>query len=317
MKETHLNEINSNRIISKIMNIAAIIFGVLFAASSLFIIVWFIIQRQLSIHARPCSLMRIENPKDLFGDVIVEKNSDNKILIHGRRLFMYYHLCMMGHWKNVVRNMFRIIMKNKKFINYVTHINIVIVKWTPKGEEHLRAILKSLHVPDDKWTILQTYPESDEYERPTLQLMRKNSESQDAYLYLHSKGITHSGRKIRNVQNWVAIMMHFLVEHTSTAMSLLRDHDVVGSLFITKPKPHFSGNFWMSTGAHLKLQTEIIGKNYLDPEMYITSSSEGQYASMFNLNYEAWNLYHIPIKREEYEDKFQIRSTNPDLCYLN
>ena len=50
---------------------------------------------------------------------------------------------------------------------------------------------------------------------------------------------------------------------------LLNFYSCIGINLMQFPLPHFSGNFWWTTGTHLNKLKKRIGNKYLDPEMYL------------------------------------------------
>jgi hypothetical protein len=86
------------------------------------------------------------------------------------------------------------------------------------------------------------------YEVPTINKLRdfsienKNCE----ILYLHTKGTGHP-KDAQNINDWINMMLYFLVDQYPIAMYYLNDHDVAGCNYHTydscRAPPHFSGNF--------------------------------------------------------------------------
>ena len=133
-------------------------------------------------------------------------------------------------------------------------------------------------------------------------------------LYLHTKGIrmlNHSNKLFyKNIEDWVNLMLYFLVDQYNFCFELLKKHDVVGCNYTEKDnmnnyKPHFSGNFWWANSNYikqLKKNTNIIYDENFDKlrhesEFMILSNELLNYYSIYNSNV---NHYVTPYPKEKY-----------------
>jgi hypothetical protein len=113
------------------------------------------------------------------------------------------------------------------------------------------------------------------YERFTLNKIRGLVHPNDKFLYLHSKGVTRSPenkKEAENVYYWRNYMEYYLIKNYAKCLEKLSNHDVVGVAYKDiMIGPHFSGNFWWSTGAYFhKLTGEHkIGDFYTDTEAFL------------------------------------------------
>jgi len=113
------------------------------------------------------------------------------------------------------------------------------------------------------------------YERFTLNAIKDLVTDEDRFLYLHTKGVTrthHKGPAAECVNLWRNYMEYYMVALYKKCLARLTDHDVAGCLYKdVKIGPHFSGNFWWSTGKYFRqlISTEKIGDQYYDSEAYI------------------------------------------------
>jgi hypothetical protein len=101
------------------------------------------------------------------------------------------------------------------------------------------------------------------------------NETEELYniLYLHSKGITRKGEKTKHyISDWVDLMLYFLVFNYEVCQKFLNLVDVCGVNFMSIPSPHYSGNFWWTTSKYARNLPKEIGKEYLDPEMWVCKS---------------------------------------------
>jgi len=107
-------------------------------------------------------------------------------------------------------------------------------------------------------------------ERYTLLSIKEYILPQDKILYIHTKGVTKPFDE--NVYDWRALIEYQLIAKHEKCIELLGSYDIVGVNYRAAPQPHYSGNYWWTTGTYfLKLPT-IIGDGYADPEMYILSA---------------------------------------------
>lgn len=113
------------------------------------------------------------------------------------------------------------------------------------------------------------------YERFTLNSIKDLVTDADKFLYLHTKGVTRTYQKgpaAECVTLWRNYMEYYLIALYKKCLEKLVDHDVVGSLYReVQIGPHFSGNFWWSTGKYFRrlMDTVKIGDEYYEPEAYI------------------------------------------------
>ena len=102
------------------------------------------------------------------------------------------------------------------------------------------------YVSDKKIKYIQCSDNSGLFERPTLQLMHAFSKQNPGVkmLYLHTKGISYTPNTptYRNIQAWIAYMLHFLLD--KSCLPLLDEYDTLGCNYYEGPYKHYSGNFW-------------------------------------------------------------------------
>lgn len=94
-----------------------------------------------------------------------------------------------------------------------------------------------------------------ESEAGTLRALRDWARVNDGYaLYLHTKGVTRPGSP--EARDWRRLMEYFCVERWRDCAALLRTHGAVGVNLLADchlgSYPHFSGNVWWATAAHLR-----------------------------------------------------------------
>jgi hypothetical protein len=139
------------------------------------------------------------------------------------------------------------------------------------------------------------------YEMPTINLIRSFCEynANCKILYLHTKGILHNHSKC--VNDWIEMMLYFLVDKSSKCLELLDKYDTVGCNYNVSPKipKHYSGNFWWANGDYIKLLKKIPDGSFRHAaEWWLLSTSNS--VNSYNIHNSEINHY-----KEEY----------PSSCY--
>tara|TARA_B100000902_G_scaffold399995_1_gene474374 strand:+ start:5990 stop:6856 length:867 start_codon:yes stop_codon:yes gene_type:complete len=185
-----------------------------------------------------------------------------------RPIYIYFHVCGILKWKNIVKKLFDYLEKLDAF-SIISELRV--------------CILGSKKVIDDniwnyhhKIKIHATDPNPKLYERFTLDRLREDSkkESFDVF-YMHSKGITRAttiAKKTKHLNDWIDQMMKSCWIDYAKVLFNLQNYDAVGVLLTNNTiGAHFSGNFWWSKSDYLKDKGDI-GPGYLDAERWILSS---------------------------------------------
>ena len=147
------------------------------------------------------------------------------------------------------------------------------------------------------------------YERLTLNSIKDLVTDNDKFLYFHTKGVTRTyekGLKGECVTLWRNYMEYYLIALYKKCLAKLVDHDIVGCLFRDeKIGPHFSGNFWWSTGKYFRrlMSTVNIGSMYYEPEAYIFKGMPKAYKIDNDIIPNKLCLYSNPLFPKRYVDK--------------
>jgi hypothetical protein len=90
-------------------------------------------------------------------------------------------------------------------------------------------------------------------------------------------------------------------------LQLLDTHDTVGVHWVVGAydhdymvAPHYSGNFWWTTGAYFMKLPRAIGPRYTDPESYITSGDPKHYEMDTMVNKPGSNFYNTAMTPKYY-----------------
>ena len=147
------------------------------------------------------------------------------------------------------------------------------------------------------------------YERFTLNSIKDLVSDKDKFLYIHTKGVTrthHKGTPAECVILWRNYMEYYLIALYKNCLAGLVDHDVVGSLYRdVKIGPHFSGNFWWSTGKYFRqlMSSQNIGDDYYDSEAYILKGKPKMFHADSKAVPDTFCLYSNPLFPKMYVDK--------------
>jgi len=124
-------------------------------------------------------------------------------------------------------------------------------------------------------------------ERFTILAIKNFLKPEDKFLYMHTKGVTKPFEE--PVYAWRALIEYQLIANHTKCLELLDSYDTVGVNYRLQPSPHYSGNYWWTTGAYFLKLPPTIGDGYTDPEMYILSANPRYhciYDSEVNNHYE-------------------------------
>ena len=111
----------------------------------------------------------------------------------------------------------------------------------------------------DKIQIINYSQDITLYENTSINMIHDFSlENKNAnILYIHTKGILHEGDILKCVNDWINMMMYFLVEKYENCIELLNTYDAVGCNEINGKNNHFSGNFWWTTSEYISTLNKV------------------------------------------------------------
>jgi hypothetical protein len=143
------------------------------------------------------------------------------------------------------------------------------------SNDNIEKIERYIHTLPAKFNIQKKGVDDKTYERFTLNSIESLVTDADKFLYIHTKGVTRTfqkGHVEECVTLWRNYMEYYLIALYKKCLAGLADHDVAGVLYKDVTiGPHFSGNFWWSTGKYFRqlFNTIKIGEMYYDSEAYI------------------------------------------------
>jgi hypothetical protein len=173
----------------------------------------------------------------------------------------------------------------------------------------IEAYIKTL---PEKFNIHKKGIDDNSYERLTLNSIKDLVTDTDKFLYLHTKGVTRThekGAAAECVTLWRNYMEYYMIALHKNCLEKLEDHDIVGSLYRDQNiGPHFSGNFWWSTGKYFRrlMNTENIGSNYYAPEAYIFKGGPNEFHIDGKRIPNTVCLYSTPLFPRLYVDKHPV-----------
>ena len=170
----------------------------------------------------------------------------------------------------------------------------------------------------NKYTVINYSDDTSLFEYPSLNKIKQIAvDYPDSYiLYLHTKGITHTGQALNNIKDWNNMMLYFLVEkYDECFQQLNKEYDTVGCNFFIAANhvnysypDHYSGNFWWSKASYinkLHLLDEInVSKVYA--EFWLFTSNPKYYC----IHESCVDHYVAPYPMDKYSQNSIIQEIN-------
>jgi hypothetical protein len=180
-------------------------------------------------------------------------------------IYVFYHIYCNDKTIGIVKDQLAKLIFSELY-NRVTTIYCFLT-----GEPSEITVIKELiALYGSKCKLIAEGPGDTSYERFTLQKIHEFIKPEDKFLYIHSKGVTVKKNLPEAVYWWRTYMEYNLFTRVTECIEILNTHDIVGVAYSTHHiGPHFSGNFWWSTGKYYLSLNPVIGTDYYDPEAYI------------------------------------------------
>jgi hypothetical protein len=180
-------------------------------------------------------------------------------------VYVFYHIYCNKNTEPIVRDQ----LTKITFSNLYQHVDKVYCSLT--GDNSIISKIKALiDKYGEKFQVIEEGPGDKSYERFTLLNIRKHIKPEDKFLYIHSKGVSTNNNVDDSIYWWRTYMEYFLFTKASECIYDLNTFDIIGlSMSTYLIGPHFSGNFWWSTGQYYLSLADKIGDKYNDPESYI------------------------------------------------
>lgn len=206
--------------------------------------------------------------------------------------YIFYHIYCNDHTLPIVKDQITKIV----FSGLYSHVNSIYC-FLSGNIENINIVQSYINNQGAKFIIVDVGENDTSYERFTLLKIKYFIKEDDIFLYFHTKGVTKPNSDA--VYTWRNIMEYFLIGKYNECISKLHEYDTVGIMWNNMPWPHFSGNFWWSTGKYfLSLPNYINPYEYLAPEAYIGTNAP----SHFSFYQTSDNCYETYIPFSKYID---------------
>lgn len=203
--------------------------------------------------------------KDTYKQTSHYTGNGKKMVIYSKLLIkVFMHLYAINNWRDIAKRQFS---KIKKIPNVKIYVFVISIS----QEEtciifEIKDYLSELIGNSD---FVYRYTKEKNNESFTLSNIRYYVDDNDVVIYLHNKGVTRYGTNeitigevvhyspnlYENIVSWCELMEYWLIENWDYSVSKLFDLklncNVVGCNYLDNP-PHFSGNFWMTTGKFIR-----------------------------------------------------------------
>lgn len=188
------------------------------------------------------------------------------------------------------------------------------------------------------WMRVLEWEEDDphgEFEGRTLKYLYQDAKPGDRIFYMHTKGISFlsgfrlwgndqyqfGARNVKALTSWRLVMETTLLDVWTQRVRELDNCDSIGCYYLEDPFPHYMGNFWWTTGDHVRrLEHPFEFPPLAYPNMMIqeTTPERIRYEQWlftkpgYHINARSWPWHISPDKREPgyspgvnpYEDDF-------------
>lgn len=213
-----------------------------------------------------------------------------------KSLKIFFHICAINHAWDVVKEQMTALIYSGLYDD--PRLKSIYCFITARDLHSLMLIRSYLQTHfSHKIVIVKEAIHDTTFERFTLERMRDWIDDEDAVLYFHSKGVTHTEPdKVSYCQLWTNAMNYFLIGRFRECLNALdAPCDVIGAFYSDTPVPHFQGNFWWARGAYLKTLPVQIGPEYLAPELNYLFTQNPRYVAMGSLPESIRDLYKQPL----------------------
>jgi len=216
----------------------------------------------------------------------------------------YIHVCQKDGWK-ITYDLIMKKMKSTDLYDHVTELRVSVL-----SDDGI--FIEDERFSDPKISIVYK-GRSEEYERPTLLHIRKQSfidPENTFYFYVHTKGIRHFGTEREPfVMDWIHLLLYWNIEKWEKAVSILSQNSY-WTYGCNHTGIHYAGNFWWSKPSHIRRLSEHIPDYYTAPEDWVTMLYYGQvtvpihseYFSEFNSGFFGLEHYSNPYPESNYRN---------------
>ena len=185
---------------------------------------------------------------------------------------IFYHITCINNWKEIVAQQLNKINTSGLY-NVVKSIHCFLICGDKNMNKEYSEYIKSF----GSKIKIELIEESGN-ELITLSNINRFIETNDKFLYIHSKGVSiYNEPFYNNIVDWRNLMERFLINKYELCIDHLNDYDTVGINYCEIPQ-HYSGNFWWSTYKYfitLPTTHDTEGLLFLNKPKYITLYQSG------------------------------------------
>jgi hypothetical protein len=214
------------------------------------------------------------------------------------KVYVFYHIYCNKNTLDVVKEQTSTIIDSGLY----ERVDAIYCFLTGSAED-IDTVSKYISTLSAKFIIKATGVDDMSYERFTLNKITETIQENDKFLYIHTKGVASlHPSKNDNIILWRKYMQYQLIERFQECLDGLDTYDVVGVAYATRLiGPHFSGNFWWSTGSYYrKLNKSVkIGDDYFEPESYLFKNNP-KYLILDHTVPLNTDIYNMPIYPHTY-----------------
>ena len=219
-------------------------------------------------------------------------------------VYVFYHIFCNDNTLDIVRDQATKIIYSGLYDD-TTHIYCFLTG----NKVHIDAVKSYIDTLPRKFIVKEIGENDTSYERFTLTKIDKMVKDSDFILYIHTKGVSRSQSKdiiSDHIYLWRNYMEWYLIKNYKKCIEKLATHDVVGAIYKDwKIGPHFSGNFWWTTGSYYKKlsRSKQIEGDYYAPEAYLFKGGPRHYYIDGGVIGNHTCMYSTPIHMKLYVDK--------------
>jgi hypothetical protein len=222
-------------------------------------------------------------------------------------LHIVYHICTLGDWEAIVAAQLERVLVSGLYAActalFVSVVGEHALDWQPPVE--MRAKTRVVHRATDPTR----------YERSAIDILQSEprDDPRECWLYLHTKGVSLAASAVNaNVRLWRECLEYYAIEQYAACVAILASgrYDTCGAMWhdsgvIEGFGPHYPGNIWWATGAHLvRLRAMHMSATYLAPEMWIGYARPRAWS--VHTQPPNFDLYRMSYRRSLYEGKFDL-----------
>lgn len=239
-------------------------------------------------------------------------------LTQNKKIYIFYHVCTIGKWEEIVDEQLKEILKSGLYDN--TEKIFIGCTCGSKCTSLMQSRAITENDPQQKIQLMCNLPHcSKTYENLTINALldfaKVDHLNDNYYCYIHSKGVT---ARSPAQQSWRKHMMKWIVGEWKLCVDILnRGFNTVGTnSFTIFSKQHYSGNMWWTRGSYLKdleiIETKDLSTRHQAEYKLLESYKKGSHVSLsgqisINAQYKNFKMGQYKYDTIDNENDNQIR----------